>query len=77
MTWAKAFRAARGPLTQEGAAQLLSGPTASERCPPATIRDWEQGRRNPPKWMQRLILKEFDLHTKSQAVPRKKERAPA
>lgn len=52
MTWAKTFRQARGSLTQGGAAAVLSGPSASERCPVATIRDWEQGRNQPPKWQQ-------------------------
>lgn len=56
MTWAETFRAARGPLTQEGAAKVLSGPDAGSRCPVATIRDWEQGRGQPPKWQQWLYI---------------------
>lgn len=50
MNWPEAFRKARGSMSQpEAAAALLN-------CPVATIRDWEQGRREPPKWVQSLIL---------------------
>lgn len=56
MTWAKTFRAARGSLTQEGAAKALSGPTAADACPVATLREWEQGRREPPRWVQSLVI---------------------
>jgi DNA-binding transcriptional regulator YiaG len=49
MTTAEKFRAQRGPLTQEQAAAAIG-------CPVATYRDWEQGRREPPKWIRRLAL---------------------
>lgn len=49
-TWATTFHEARGILTQEQAAQAL------HECPVATIRDWEQGRRTPPVWVQYLVV---------------------
>ncbi len=50
MTWADTFRNARGSLSQTEAAVALCG------CPVATIRDWEQGRREPPQWVQMLVV---------------------
>jgi DNA-binding transcriptional regulator YiaG len=50
MTWASKFRSARGSLYLREAAAVLCG------CPVATIRDWEQGRREPPEWVQLLVL---------------------
>jgi hypothetical protein len=55
-TWAAIFRDARGGMTQEEAAKTLSGRGPKERCPVSTLRDWEQGRREPPTWMQWLII---------------------
>ena len=55
-SWASIFRDARGKLTQEEAAKVLSGRGPTARCPIATIRDWEQGRRTPPEWVQWLIV---------------------
>lgn len=56
MTWAQVFRSARGSLSQTEAAAALSGPTRADECPVATLRDWEQGRREPPQWMQWIIV---------------------
>lgn len=50
MTWAESFRQARSGLSQTEAAASLCG------CPVATIRDWEQGRREPPEWVQYLVV---------------------
>lgn len=49
-SWAQSFRAARGALTQVQAAEVLCMDT------PATIRDWEQGRGEPPAWCQHLVI---------------------
>lgn len=50
MSWAEKFVEARGDLTQVEAAARLCG------CPVRTVRDWEQGRRVPPEWVQLLVL---------------------
>lgn len=70
--WAETFRDARGTLTQGQLAKLLSGPTRADHLPVATIADWEQGRREPPKWCQWLILGQL----LRQSLP-KKPRLPA
>lgn len=49
-SWAQSFREARGTLTQVQAAEVLCMDT------PATIRDWEQGRGEPPVWCQYLVI---------------------
>lgn len=56
MNWADTFREARGGLSQPEAAAALSGPTKADEFPVATLRDWEQGRREPPRWMQWMIV---------------------
>jgi len=71
MTWAATFRAARGSLTQEGAAIALSGPSDGERCPVATVRDWEQGRNSPPRWQQWLYVGQL---LRAQIPPKKRRR---
>lgn len=43
------FKKQRGHLTQTKAAEAIG-------CPVATYRDWEQGRRNPPKWIRKIAL---------------------
>lgn len=49
------LREAQG-MTQQQLADALSGPDASSRCNVASVRDWEQGRSEPPGWVQYLIL---------------------
>lgn len=56
MTWSEIVRSARGELTQIEAAKVLSGPTKAEACSVGNIRNWEQGLREPPKWMQWQIV---------------------
>ena len=56
MNWKKTIRAARGKMTQEEAAAALGGREMRDACPVATLRDWEQGRRTPPRWVQCLII---------------------
>lgn len=48
-SWAKSFREMRGELTRKEASEILFG------CPVGTIRDWEQGLRTPPVWVQYLV----------------------
>lgn len=48
--WATTFREVRGEMSQSQAAYALCD------CPITTIQGWEQGRREPPAWMQALIL---------------------
>lgn len=43
-------------LTQQQLAEALSGRDAASRCSVASVRDWEQGRSEPPGWVQYLIL---------------------
>lgn len=50
MTWAKTFTEARGQLSRAEASAALCG------CPVNTIRDWEQGLRTPPEWVQSLVV---------------------
>lgn len=71
MTWAQQFRKARGSLTQEGAAAVLSGPDAVSRCPVATVRDWEQGRHAPTGWQQYMIVAQL---MRQQIAPKKQAR---
>lgn len=50
-SWAEQLKHARAGLTQEAAARRIN-----RWLPLATLRDWEQGRRTPPRWVQELIL---------------------
>lgn len=72
MTFAQQFRAARGSLTQEGAAAALSGPDAASKCSVRTVQDWESGRRTPPGWVRWLIVGQL---MRSQLPAPKKKRA--
>lgn len=47
--WAKTFREMRGEITRREASAILFS------CSVGTIRDWEQGLRTPPVWVQYLI----------------------
>lgn len=51
MNWADMFRTARGSLSQAEAAAAISA-LLSVR----TVQDWELGRRQPPDWVQPLVL---------------------
>lgn len=51
MIWAEQFRTARGSLSQAEAAAAISA-LLSVR----TVQDWELGRRQPPDWVQPLVL---------------------
>jgi len=51
MNWAAQFVEARGSLTQAEAAASISA-LLSVR----TVEDWELGRRQPPAWVQALVL---------------------
>jgi hypothetical protein len=52
MKWSNAFVVARGSLTQqEAAAAIYSGRDITR-----TVEDWESGRRQPPDWVQPLVL---------------------
>ncbi len=51
MNWADTFRTAPGSLSQAEAAASISG-LLSVR----TVQDWELGRRQPPAWVQPLVL---------------------
>lgn len=51
MNWADQFRTARGSLSQAEAAAAISA-LLSVR----TVQDWELGRRQPPDWVQALVL---------------------
>lgn len=50
MTWAETFTEARGDRSRAEASKILCG------CPIGTIRDWEQGKRTPPEWVQSLVV---------------------
>lgn len=51
MTFAAKLKSVRqtAKITQYEAARLIG-------CPVATWRDWEQGRHEPPEWLQRIVL---------------------
>jgi len=52
MNWAAQFVGARGSLTQREAAAAIYGGRDITR----TVEDWESGRRQPPDWVQPLVL---------------------
>ena len=52
MNWAAQFVAARGSLTQREAAAAIYAARDITR----TVEDWESGRRQPPVWVQPLVL---------------------
>jgi DNA-binding transcriptional regulator YiaG len=51
MTWAAKIRQSRGDLSQSEAAKAISAQLSVR-----TLQDWEAGRREPPAWVQELIL---------------------
>ena len=57
MTFRQQFIRARGTRTQAEAARAIS-PLLSVR----TVQDWELGRRQPPRWVQSLILDRLRGH---------------
>ena len=48
----KEARVAAG-LTQKKVCELLG-------IPPRTLQDWEAGRRNPPVWVEALVLEKIE-----------------
>nr|DAQ02272.1 MAG TPA: helix-turn-helix domain protein [Caudoviricetes sp.] len=58
-------------------ARVAAGLTQKEMCallniPPRTLQDWEAGRRNPPSWVESLILEKLDCRDdKNQRHPTK------
>jgi hypothetical protein len=76
MTWSKLFRAARGSLTQEGAARALSGPDTASKCSVRTVQDWDAGRRTPPGWVRYLIIAHLIRHQIPPAAPRRRTQKP-
>ena len=51
MTWRNTVKTARGSLSQADAARAIWS-----SLPVSTLQDWELGRREPPDWVQGLVL---------------------
>lgn len=64
MKWAKEITTARAHLSQAEAARAI-WPTLSVR----TVQDWESGRREPPDWVQGLVLLRLRAAVKRRKAP--------